>query len=237
MTHTHFFKRSKAICRALGLGLLTLCVSASLLSCTSESEELKATLIGPADVVSGGAQIFTSTIDTQLTTSCGTASAASTDTSDTSGTSGTTSSPSSSPDSSSTVTKYTINAYIQFMLGETLLIKFTYDEDQESFRMVPSSSTAQTCPTTDFISCNGTDGVNPTCETTDNISCGGANSFIYTSKLPLVTFQASSGTIDWNNGFTVNSSGSGVEFMDLEFDMVSATGAIFSGTVRCVSQQ
>lgn len=123
------------------------------------------------------------------------------------------------------------------MLGETLLIKFTYDEDQESFRMVPSSSTAQTCPTTDFISCNGTDGVNPTCETTDNISCGGANSFIYTSKLPLVTFQASSGTIDWNNGFTVNSSGSGVEFMDLEFDMVSATGAIFSGTVRCVSQQ
>ncbi|MCB1172002.1 MAG: hypothetical protein KDK39_00480 [Leptospiraceae bacterium] len=201
-----------------------------LTACSSSTDELDAQLIGPADLVTGSLQVFKTSVDSDLTTSCGTATASTSSSSSSSD-----SSTSSSSSTSSTVSQYTISSYIQFVAGETLLIKYTYDEDEDSFRMIPSSSSAQTCPTTDFISCNGTEGVNPTCETTDNISCGGADSFIFTSKLPVATFEGSSGTIDWQNGYSVNSDGNTVEFMDLEFDMVSSSGAIMSGTVRCTS--
>lgn len=213
------------------LTTLILLSGLSLLWCTSQEEELDASLVGPSDIVTGGAMIFKTGVDTQLTTSCATATAA-TDSSTTTSTESS-STTSSSSDSNKDITKYAISSYIQFESGETMLLKFTHDEDQESFRMIPSTSTAQTCPTTDFISCNGTTGVNPTCETTDNISCGGADSFIFTSSIPVATFEASSGTIDWTEGFTIDTTTGEVDLMDLEFDMLSTDGAVMSGTVRC----
>ena len=77
-------------------------------------------------------------------------------------------------------------------------------------------------------------GVNPTCETVDNVTGGGANAVIFASRVPSVSFQASSGIVDWSNGLRLNSSQNGVAFASLEFEMVSTSGSVFTGNVTCL---
>lgn len=202
-------------------------LAAGLLSCTSTDENGEALIVGPDVVALGGAYQFFGTIDSDLTTDCGTATSgtASEDTS-------TTTSTTSSSDSSDSV--YAVDTYIQFENGETLLIKFEYEQSEETFRLQPTTTSTSTCPTTDFVNCNGTVGVNPTCETVDNVTCGGANAFIFASRVPSVSFQASSGIVDWSNGLRLNSSQNGVAFASLEFEMVSTSGSVFTGNVTCL---
>ena len=105
-------------------------LAASLLNCTTTDENGEALIIGPDVVALGGAYQFFGTIDSDLTTDCGTATSgtASEDTSTT-----TTTSTSTSTDSSDSV--YAVDTYIQFENGETLLIKFEYEQSEETFRL------------------------------------------------------------------------------------------------------
>lgn len=204
-----------------------------MLQCTDDSEGMDARLIGPLADDFGGFFRFTGEIDNTLTTTCGTVSAGST--TDSTGTDSSTSSSSSS--SSETQTEFSINSFYQFRNGESLFLKYTYSSDEESFRITPTTSSVQTCFTTDFVNCNGSDG-NPTCETTDAVSCGGSSTFIFTSIVPVLAFQATTGTIRWDEGFRLNSEQNKVVLADLEFDMVGTDGtSLFQGEVRCLNNE
>lgn len=203
-----------------------MCAALIVLHCTEEEQELEATLVGAADIVTGGAQYFKAQIDTELTSNCGTAAAVSS-------TSTTTESVSSNDSSSTDVSKYSIVSYIQFQTGQTMLLKFTYDEEDDNFRLTPTTTNVQTCPTLDNISCNGTSGVNPTCETTDNVTCGGITAFIFTSTLPVISFVGSTGTIDYNNGFSLDTDTGKVDNFNLEFNLIATNGSVFSGNIYC----
>jgi hypothetical protein len=207
--------------------------SVLMFNCTDDSEGMEASLIGPLANDFGGLFRFTGEIDNTLTTSCGTVSAGST-TASTSTDSGTSSS-SSSSSSSENQTEFSINSFYQFRNGESLFLKFTYSTTEESFRLTPTTSSVQTCFTTDFTNCNGSEG-NPTCETIDGVSCGGSSTFIFTSIVPVLAFQARTGTIRWDRGFRLNSDQNKVVLADLEFDMVGTDGvSLFQGDVRCLS--
>jgi hypothetical protein len=85
------------------------------------------------------------------------------------------------------------------------------------------------------VNCNGTEG-NPSCETTDSVTCGGSSTFIFTSLVPALAFQAKSGTLRWDKGFQLNSEKNKVVLADLEFDMVGTDSiSLFQGSVRCIS--
>lgn len=216
-----------------GGAMLALALALALgLACSSDDETMDATLVGPLASELGGVFRFTGEVDNTLTTSCGTASAGTTDSSSSSGDSSSSSSSSSSSDSED---EFSINSFYQFQNGESLFLKYTYDRRDDSFRITPTTSSVQTCFTTDFVNCNGSDG-NPTCETTDGVSCGGSSTFIFTSLVPTIAFQASSGTIRWDGGFRLNSEQNEVVLADLEFDMVGTDNAsLFQGRVRCLS--
>ncbi len=194
-------------------------------ACSNDEERADAYLLGPAASTLGGIYQFVAEVDNTLTTTCGSATAGSTD--DASGDSGDSSSSESDSDT------FAINSFYQFETGESLFMKYDYDRTAESFRLTPVTSTVQTCFTTDFINCNGTDG-NPTCETTDGVSCGGSSTFIFTSIVPVLSFQAQSGIIKWERGFRLNGDQNEVAFADLEFEMVG-NGSVFSGRVTCIS--
>ncbi|MCB1309102.1 MAG: hypothetical protein KDK30_13010 [Leptospiraceae bacterium] len=208
---------------------------ALLLACSESDEYGEALLIGPAAESLGGVYQFNAPIDNGLTTECGSATVASGTSSDSSSAESSSSSSSTSSDSSSTETQFDINSYIQFEDGQVLFMKYTYDSEEESFRMTPTTSNVSTCPTTDFINCNGTDGVNPTCDTVDNVTCGGSSTFIFTSTAPELSFQATSGSVSWEDGFSLNTDKNGVAMTELEFEMVDDTGSIFTGTLFCVT--
>lgn len=215
------------------ISVALIAVSALMFQCTNNDENMDATLVGPLASDLGGVYRFTGEVDNTLTTSCGTVTAGTTDTSTTENT--TTSSTSSSSSSSETQTEFQISSFYQFRFGESLFLKYTYSTKDDSFRLTPTTSSVQTCFTTDFVNCNGADG-NPTCETTDGVKCGGSSTFIFTSLAPVVAFQAKSGTIRWTNGFRLNSDKNKVVLADLEFDMVGTDNAsLFQGSVRCLS--
>lgn len=211
--------------------IIAIALTAGLMfSCTDDSENMDASLIGPLATEFGGLFRFTGPIDNTLTTSCGTVSAGSTDTS-----SSDSSTSSSSSSSSEDQTEFSINSFYQFQNGESLFLKYTYSTTEESFRLTPTTSSVQTCFTTDFTNCNGSDG-NPTCETIDGVSCGGSSTFIFTSVVPVLAFQARTGTIRWDEGFRLNSEQNSVVLADLEFDMVGTDGvSLFQGEVRCLN--
>ena len=220
-------QRKSALLSRRGIsGALTLPVALALalgLACSSDDENLDATLVGPLASSVGNAYRFFAEVDNTLTTSCGTATAGSSDSS------------SSGDSSSSDSDEFSINSFYQFRNGESLFLRYTYDRRDDSFRITPTTSSVQTCFTTDFVNCNGSDG-NPTCETTDGVSCGGSSTFIFTSLVPTIAFQASSGTIKWSGGFRLNSEQNEVVLADLEFDMVGTDNAsLFQGRVRCLS--
>lgn len=196
-------------------------------ACTNDEERADALLLGPAASGVGGLYQFIAEVDNTLTSTCGSASSGTSESGDSSESSDSSSSSNSNSDT------YAINSFYQFETGETLFMKYDYDRRKESFRLTPVTSSVQTCFTTDFINCNGVDG-NPTCETTDGVSCGGSNTFIFTSLVPVLSFQAQSGIIKWDRGFRLNGEQNEVAFADLEFEMVG-NGSVFSGRVTCIS--
>ena len=181
---------------------------------------------------------FFGEVDTELTTNCGTASAV---TGSTSSSSNSSDSSSDSGDSSSDSDENAITAFYTFKWdlpdpfpkfnNATMLLKFVHNKNRDSFGLAPTSTAVQTCPTLDFINCNGTSGTNPECETIDNLTCGGNQAFIFTSALPAITFEAETGTINWKDGFTISSNN--VTEAKLEFSMLSEDGTIFKGDINC----
>ncbi len=206
----------------------------SLSSCNNKEDGIDGTYFGLLNV---DYFTFSGTVDKDLTPSCGTAAAVDSE--------------------SETSTSYNIESYYVFKMGQTdlyfnyplgqatLFMKYVYDSSQKTTSIAPSSTSVTTCPTTDYINCNGTSGVNPECETVDGVTCGGNSAFTFVSVnnvpdafmsmylAPDIVFQASSGTIDWSSGFSLNTTSTRVQKADISFDMISSEGKLFEGSVYC----
>ena len=189
--------------------------------CTSDSETAEGDLIGPL-VGTNGYITFFGELDNDQTPYCGDATAESSD------------SDSSSSSSSSTETdRFDIESFYSFKYGERMILRYTYDRYRTKYSLTPISATSQTCQTTDGITC---DGVGPlTCQTSDGLTCGLSKTFIFVSTWQNINFTASSGSISWQDGFTLSGDSSTVQYADLKMNLVNDEGTIFRGTVRCRS--
>lgn len=153
-----------------------------------------------------------------------------------------------------TTTRYRISLYyifdeahFDYSLGRYYLyMKFVYDPNETEFSLSPSTTNTSTCPTLDYISCNGTSGTNPECTTVDGLTCGGENAFSFVSVSntqtaypgsdyfsPDFSFQAQTGSIDYSGGFSLDTNSAYVTLSDLDFNMISADGTVFKGNVYC----
>jgi len=189
--------------------------------CTSDDEVAEGDLIGPL-VGTDGYITFFAELDNDQTPYCGDATAEASDSD-----SGSSSSRSSDSDS------FDIESFYTFKYGEQMILRYTYDLYRTKYSLTPISATSQTCSTTDGITC---DGVGPlTCQTADGLTCGLSKTFIFVSTWQGISFTASSGSISWKDGFSLSSDNSTVQYADLEMNMVSDSGTIFRGTVRCRS--
>ena len=229
---------------------VALCAVTALAACDNSDDEAEATMIGPlADSANlsalAGLNIFyfIGTVDLERTSSCGSASPASTTSSSTDSSD---SSSSSSSSSSTSSTKFDIDSFWYFQTGEgtfswdtgTLTMRFEYNQNKESFTLNPVDASASTCFTADGINCNGSsDNGNPECVTLDNVKCGGEQTFIYTNEDPEFTFQANSGTIEYNRGFNLDDSNEAVSIAKIDFSMIAEDGTIFQGKADCRSQE
>src|SRR5690606_5736349 len=99
-----------------------------------------------------------------------------------------------------------------------------------------------TCNTSDFVTCDATGTF--TCQTTDSINCGADTTVIFIRKeqpflnITALNFEASSGTIDWKNGFNLSADNSAVSTANLKFQLVDSTGStVFVGGVSCQSTE
>ncbi len=238
----------KRLNRTLLIGL----IAAGLFGCQNESEDEAAmSMLGPlADqtkLAIAGYFYFEGNVDLERTTSCGTAAvpSSSTTTTDTGSTSSSSSSSSSSSETSDP-TKFNIDSFWYFQSGTgsykwnsgTMVLRFLFNENKESFTLNPVTSNASTCFTADGINCNGSsDNGNPECTTLDNVKCGGEQTFIYTNEDPEFSFQANSGTIDYQRGFNLDDNNEAVALAKIDFSMLATDGTIFQGKANCRSQE
>ncbi len=210
--------------------------------CSSSDETAEATLIGSA--VTDNVFFFYAEVDNSLVSSCGSSTPQTTTTGST-GTGSTSEGGSSGSGTTQTPTRFKIasfyvfnnkvNANFTIPQTATMLLKYNYSTTQDSFSLTPTSSAVSTCATSDFIKCD-TNGVF-TCNTTDNQTCGGENSFIFSNTLatPSITFEAYTGTINWKQGFNLNSDNTAVSSATLELSVLNQDGtAAFVGSVTCV---
>ena len=114
-------------------------------------------------------------------------------------------------------------------------LKYQYFTSRQSFSLSPTNSTIQTCNTTDFVSCDT--GGTFTCETEDQQKCGGTRTFIFIDSISGFRYQARTGTINWEEAFSLNEGNTAVSIATLRIEMVSSTGVAFQGRVRCVSDE
>lgn len=227
-------------------------MASGLVSCEEEEEGMDAEYILSSvlysQLLGEPYYTFTGTLNEDATSSCGTATEITT--TDETTTSGASTLETTNP-------TYRIKMYYVFKTGidqfqssfpmgqAVLYTKWEYKTSSNSFSLTPTTQTTSTCPTIDFIKCNGTSGVNPTCETVDNINCGGTNAFSFTSTndvngavysstyAPDITFQAESGTTDWSEAFALNSSKTEVTKAKIKFTMLSSDGSILEASVYC----
>lgn len=197
--------------------LLTLAI---LTGCSQANDEADLQLFGPTSELLP----LMLEIDKDLTADCGEAGSSSSS----SGTS-----ESSTSSSSGSTSKYDIESYYQFQYGEFLLMRYTYDENRNKFTLSPTTSTIQTCQTSDGINCDNVG--TQTCETADNIKCGGSKTVIYSVPYRNVNFQAISGTIDYSDGFSIDTTSGIVDRARLELNVVDRAGNVLSGSISCTS--
>lgn len=194
----------------------------SLSGCNEDTDQGEIQLFGPAVTLIP----YVHNINKDLTADCGSATAASNTSSGEQAGSGS---------SSGTTTRYDIESYYQFEFGETLLLRYLYDENRVRFTLSPTTSTIQTCQTTDGINCDGVG--TQTCETADNIQCGGATTVLYTNPAQNIQFQAVSGTINYRDGFSIDTTSGIVDFKRIEIEVIDRAGNVLKAKVNCQSNQ
>ena len=222
------------------MGALLLALTLGLSACSSSDETAEATLIGSA--VTGNVFFFYAEVDNSLVSSCGAATPQTAQT----GTTGTGTTGTTTTGTTPTPTKFKIasfyvfnnkvNSNITIPQTATMLLKYNYNTKLDSFSLTPTSTVTSTCMTQDFIKCDTAGTFS--CSTTDNQTCGGENSFIFSNTLasPAITFEAYTGTINWKNGFSLNSDNSAIASATLELSFIDKAGtAAFVGKVTCVS--
>jgi len=228
---------------ALILSLLSLPVL--LLSCENDkSNPFESLLFGTA-ISNAGMYLYSlnGTINGDLNQTCGSVSPVSTSTT-------------TSTTTTTTPSTYKIESYYYIdiaknpmtfnypLMTATLVLRYKYDKQQTKFSLNPLNTTFTTCNTKDNINCDTTGTL--VCETVDNIKCGGADTFIFTQpaqtvtiggqtyNYPAISFQAYTGTIDWQKGFTLNSAKTLVKYSKLKFNMVAKDGTGFQGSITCI---
>ena len=211
--------------------LLPFLILALIFDCKSSSDEASGLLVGPAALSIGGIYSFYGkSVDKTYTTSCGTAGTAfATTSSSSTSTAATTTSSSSSKKTEQT--SYGIQSYYVFSNGETMSLKYDYYTTRDTFSFTPLNAATTSCNTDDLTTCNSTGRF--TCTTSDNLNCGGTYAFLFRNTIPALAFQGLSGSVSWKKGFSLNSSNNAVNNVVLTYNMISADGSVFKGTVEC----
>ncbi len=196
----------------------------------STNENAEAQIFGPGVSAHGSIFYFWGTVDSSLTAQCGTATVP------TSTTDGTSSNTSGTEAKDSTkfniVSTYTFTDTL-LSQGQQMILRYTYNSTQTKFTLSSANTSSQTCTTSNGITCSSSGTL--TCSTADNVNCGGSSAFIFSSRNPSVTFNASTGTIDWTKGLVLTDDNSAVASAILSFDMISSDGTAFQGEVTCIS--
>lgn len=241
---TIFFRSTTAL--FLFVSILSY-ISCQQSSSNDNTDTLAAIYFNPAlSPNDGGYYEFYGEVDEELNSSCGTATGSSSS-------GGDDSTSTSSGVSRVDNTTYEISSYFNFEIGKgpvtfnkyplgkaTLLMKYQYKAIKDEFNLTPTTVNTSTCHTQDYINCNGT-SENPVCETVDGITCGGNHAFIYISTRevddfeypPEFSFQAVEGSINWDDGFALNSDNTSVIKAYLTFNMLNSDGEVFKGEIRC----
>jgi len=221
---------SIAICGP-GLALIILTAIVSFTGCQQSGTENKASfmILGTSANTAGlgGAYSFAGEIEKNLSPSCGkTTRQADANTGTQTGQTQTQGTQQSTTDAT-----YNVEGYYIFKSGETLFLRYQYKFIRTQYTLAPTSANLSRCNTIDFINCNNAG--NASCETVDNIKCGGTHTVIFTSKNPVLNFQASGGTIDWSKGFSISPDNTYVVSSNLKLDLTSSDGTVFKGQVEC----
>lgn len=212
--------------------LLTLILGAlaigTALTCKQTADEAALSILG----TNGGYTYFKGTVNTDVTPSCGSASAVSTSTGTGTG---------SGSGTGTGSTSQNIESYLAFKVfgyssDAYIFTRYTHTNGKTTFTLTPSTTTVATCNTLDGITCTTTGGSTRTCETADSIKCGGTKTFIFSQASTSTFFQAKSGTIDWSDGFALDATQAYVLTSNLSFDLVDASGNFLKGSLTCTSK-
>lgn len=199
----------------------------ALQTCKKEKEEAILTLLG----TDGGVIYFQGTVNNDISPTCGTASAATTSTGTGTGTG--TSTGTSTGSTSTNIESYLAFKVYGYPSDAFIFTRYTHTAGKTKYTLSPSTTTISTCRTQDGISCNAAGAL--TCETADQIKCGGTKTFIFSQASQGLLFQATSGTIDWSQGFALDAVGTTVMRSNLSFNLVDRQGRNLKGDFTCTS--